>query len=842
MLLDLLVDMYHSPYIIFLAILALVVVAIFMVRAYLLKKSVAILVKKLSELKESNPEASDKEIAHLFNEIIASENVSEAIKECWDQYYKDLKDSQVPPDVYQYFTEKLLVNGYGYRKIAESIPAVFLSLGILGTFYGIAAGMKKIDPYAPSEELRLGIANLMGGMEIAFHSSIVGIILSLLIQFIDKGYIYKTLTSSFRVLRNAMDKAFPVKTESDFLNDILADQTTKSEGLKQFVIQDYLSAMKNEITDIVNDRLIPYYTRDQEIYETQVSLLSSMESHLRHDLAIQIGSEVRDIVTGTLNPIIEQLHEAQKQQNTKLTEVNESIVKELPQLLKQDLIEVMDNNFRPHFEQNNQIMAEMAEGTQTVLREHMDQMVDHFVGTMKDMAGEQIEKLQGILTQTMDWQTKVYGELNQLVEKLQVSADRQSDMADKSSTLSDKLQEFVSVFNEYQESLVGSISELMTVTDHNKSIQTHTGKLLEQISSEKEVHGKAIVEMIGKLVNVTDNLDKQAAALGDMQKEMSTLSATYNQVEILIESLEKSTEKQTQLAAKTSELFKENEKFAEQLSDYQVKTAESSEKLSESALKQVETHEKMSGLLQDITKERMNMLKEFENQLKQFSESSHVMKEQGEMLNSLQKTMVSSIEKYNNSTKGLEELTLTNKYLADNLSDYTGKINQSAKGLEQILANAGKNIELQHQIQKDLNGIVNKFTVERVQFEKLTKEEMNTLKEQLKNADQRSKQLQAFWKDNVEQLKHGHRMFADLNEKLDKSMEHFADHMYRGLDRTFTQFDKQLSTSVSYLDRGVGSIKTVVDDMEESFTGIHRSIRSFQESLEQAAISKESEK
>lgn len=840
MFFDLLQEMSHSNYIKFMVMMAIIVVPIFIFRAITLKKSVDKMNAILKSVRASDTTIlTSKEQADFLNEKISTENIGEIIKECWDSFYKDFKGSKVSPDVYEYFTDKAIVQRYGNRKLAESVPAVFLSLGILGTFYGIATGMQSIDPNAPSDQLRVGISDLMSGMEIAFHSSIVGIILSLLIQFIDKGYIYKTLTTSYRILRNEMDKTFPVQTEGELLKEILEDQAVKNEGMKRFAIEQYMPAMHHEITRIISENIIPYFTKHQELGEKQVSLLTNVESYLTTQLSTQIGMQFKENVTSILNPSIEKLYESQKIQNEKLSEVNESILNELPERLKSDFTNVMENNLSPYLEKNNKIIAEMAESTKTVLHDHLNEMVNHFVNKMENMAGEQMDKLQTILIKTIDWHEKVYGELEQLVEDLQTSAEKQTKMADVSSNLSDKLQGFITAMIEYQTNAVSSINELMKVAEHNEQIQAKTGVLLEQIVKEKEIHENSIVHMVDKLINVTDSMENQANSLGNVQKEMNSLVQTYKQVETLIDKLDKSTEKQTELSDKTAEVFKETHAFANQLADYQEKTAQSAEKLCVSADKQVETHQKMHELLSGITKERMQTTENLNSQLKQFSETTQMMKEQGEMLLSLQNGIRSAIEKYESSVAGLDKLTVSNKELSSNLNQYSGKIMHSAKELEQVLVNTGKNIMMQQQIQKDMNEIVNKFTSERVQFDKLTKEEMSTLKEQLKQMDQRTKQLQLFWKENAEQLKRGYKIFENLNEKLDNSMEQFADHMYKGLDRTFTQFDKQLTTSVSYLDRGVGSIKTVVTDLEESFNEINNTLRSVQKAIEEAATVKE---
>ena len=64
------------------------------------------------------------------------------------------------------------VNPYVY----DSIPSVFTTLGVLGTFIGIFLGLMNFNV----EKITESIPTLLGGLKTAFLTSIIGIILSLI--------------------------------------------------------------------------------------------------------------------------------------------------------------------------------------------------------------------------------------------------------------------------------------------------------------------------------------------------------------------------------------------------------------------------------------------------------------------------------------------------------------------------------------------------------------------------------------------------------------------------------------------------------------------------------------
>jgi len=73
--------------------------------------------------------------------------------------------------IYRVWNQKIVIN-YVY----ESIPTVFTTLGVLGTFVGIYFGLQNFDV----DKITESIPPLLEGMKTAFSTSIWGIVLSLI--------------------------------------------------------------------------------------------------------------------------------------------------------------------------------------------------------------------------------------------------------------------------------------------------------------------------------------------------------------------------------------------------------------------------------------------------------------------------------------------------------------------------------------------------------------------------------------------------------------------------------------------------------------------------------------
>lgn len=71
------------------------------------------------------------------------------------------------------------------KGILSIIPGVMTGLGILGTFIGLSIGLQNFNT-GSAAEITSSIAPLMGGIKVAFHTSIYGMVFSLIFNFVYK--------------------------------------------------------------------------------------------------------------------------------------------------------------------------------------------------------------------------------------------------------------------------------------------------------------------------------------------------------------------------------------------------------------------------------------------------------------------------------------------------------------------------------------------------------------------------------------------------------------------------------------------------------------------------------
>lgn len=82
-------------------------------------------------------------------------------------------------DTRDYINEETVIEQPGHAQLAELIPSLLTSLGILGTFMGLMDGLSSVN-FTNAEGTLTSIPTLLGGMRFAFATSVAGIACSLI--------------------------------------------------------------------------------------------------------------------------------------------------------------------------------------------------------------------------------------------------------------------------------------------------------------------------------------------------------------------------------------------------------------------------------------------------------------------------------------------------------------------------------------------------------------------------------------------------------------------------------------------------------------------------------------
>ena len=134
--------------------------------------------------------------------------IGRRLRGCWLRFLQNaiqLDRRGLPCNVEDYVNDDTVTHGPGNAQLAELIPSLLTSLGILGTFMGMTQGLSGLD-VTSTENMMNGIQGLLNGMQFAFGTSVAGVSCSLIFNMLNRiaqGSSYRAIddfTESFTQL------------------------------------------------------------------------------------------------------------------------------------------------------------------------------------------------------------------------------------------------------------------------------------------------------------------------------------------------------------------------------------------------------------------------------------------------------------------------------------------------------------------------------------------------------------------------------------------------------------------------------------------------------------------
>ncbi|MDE6852605.1 MAG: MotA/TolQ/ExbB proton channel family protein [Lachnospiraceae bacterium] len=166
-----------------------------------------------------------------------------------------LSEHGVKCDIEDYINE-YLVDMQIKKGLVGIIPGVMTGLGILGTFVGLAFGLQNFDT-ASAETITNSIAPLMDGIKIAFHTSIYGMVFSLIYNFVYKKILEDAYRGVDRFLESYHKYVLP-KTDNDDLGVMLAVQEKQLKQMEN-LLDSFGDQLAVKIVEAMNS---PYLRND----------------------------------------------------------------------------------------------------------------------------------------------------------------------------------------------------------------------------------------------------------------------------------------------------------------------------------------------------------------------------------------------------------------------------------------------------------------------------------------------------------------------------------------------------------------------------------------------------
>lgn len=347
--------------------------------------------------------------------------------------------------------------------VFNSIPSVFTTLGILGTFLGIFAGLRNFDV----DNITDSIPTLLEGLKTAFLTSIIGIALSLIFGKISQI-----------VIRSVELKAPPKATgELEALHDISSilkdskDQNKASfKTLNDSIVGDADNSLSTQFVKLRNQ-----FTDLDKQFSKQNKTLEKVQQALG-------GDEETSLLT--------QIQKLRSEQNEYASETKKNI---------EWIVDSMNKN-------NELISKKFDEFSQLLAKNNTEALVE----VMKKATEEFNSQMSALIEKLVQ---ENFQELNNSVQKMNQWQVENKEMI---QTLTSQFKE---VSNEFAitSTAIKEITENTTrLTDRN----SHLTKLIEELQKVM-VDDKKFTEIVNKITSTVDTLKSNTEAFDNTTNKLN---------------------------------------------------------------------------------------------------------------------------------------------------------------------------------------------------------------------------------------------------------------------------------------------------------------------------------
>jgi len=415
-------------------------------------------------------------------------------------------------NVEDYVNDDTAIYSVGHSQLAEVVPSLLTSLGILGTFIGLMRGLGGLDVSDAAKTME-SIPQMIGGMTFAFMTSIAGIACSLVFNMLNR-MAYGSATRAI-----------------DEFNDAFTDlvmQKPLEDNVQMICQQEDRAALLRRISADMGARVSEGILSSVEKSLTPVAL--SMNQFIMGQTQTQI-----DGLKGIVNQFVGQMNQAMGNQFAQLgqtlSQVNQAQVisfesmertmaaaDEILNGMKQ--VQNLTGRVMERFENYIGAMDQAQENTNAFIS-HGSQVLSGMISASQeqvDFIGE-IKASQAELKKSMkeyaEWSSRVLNAVqDQANGALSVTGDMTLKMDEASHHLSESYSEFV-------DNITGGFSKALGMFDENiHSVLNVMGEKLDQYRTVS-----AVPEFADRYHHETEkcisSLSKLQLAITDMTKVMT---------------------------------------------------------------------------------------------------------------------------------------------------------------------------------------------------------------------------------------------------------------------------------------------------------------------------------
>ena len=341
-----------------------------------------------------------------------------------------------------------LIDSVIHRNRMNQVAGVMTGLGILGTFIGLSLGLQSFNTGSTSE-ITGSIEPLMAGIKVAFHTSIYGMVFSLIFNYVYKR-ILDDAEQTVRAFLGAFRKYVLPDTTADGINRLIELEKQQADSIKgmsdsvRYLLSDGLQEVLNPQFDRFNDTITGFANMATKNQMDQLSMV--------------------------VNAFITQMNASLGEMFTRLSEtVNSTLA--IQGENERQMAQILEKNI--HTSDNISLISERTGDMADALKAYADKLqeLQSKMSSTADMLKQQREDDRKVL----DGITEYISE----IEDYRRSLNSSVQMADTSIKSQTKM---VRELKEMTDSLPDEVRETFDVINGNlQRVENHFKETIEQI-------------------------------------------------------------------------------------------------------------------------------------------------------------------------------------------------------------------------------------------------------------------------------------------------------------------------------------------------------------------------
>lgn len=477
------------------------------------------------------------------------EKQKKGLKTAWKAYEKTLIDwKETDDDGNEIWTKRTRTNAdlyfdgehwisYSFTSIPVEmllrlIPGTLIGMGILGTFIGFATGITQLGDVSEktSEELMKGIGFLTSGLTTAFNTSIVGVIMSVAVNFL-----------MFSPLKNACDmicqKICDCIDEKYYISDYDAlhkDLDGVSDAIKhQFVenTKDLAREVKKAVTETVEDNI----DRLQNVIDKQIDLLQKTM-----EVTETIPEKIEHSFVNTKEFIQTTLDESREKYMAEINNTTEAV---------NGCVQAL-NESQERLRQSNALFAEQVQNvinrfsaTSDDISNHFKETADSFTHNFGQAAATAIDNFKNLSTAIAKNFSKIVDQTNVTFDRIQDFDDFYEDAERVTENLNNILSQMQAYNSQTQAGYDSVLNSLTAITEESNAtlrefknldstLSSTVGTITKNLEAYNETVANALQNYLGQFADKSSNfangltssvqsLETSASSLAELSEELT---------------------------------------------------------------------------------------------------------------------------------------------------------------------------------------------------------------------------------------------------------------------------------------------------------------------------------